>query len=396
MSFDSHVNFAVSLIATAPTPAASGTTFSVTAGEGALFPAVSFNAVVWPAGANPTAANAEVVRVTSKGTGDNWTVTRTQESSSARSIAVGDQICAAITAKMLTDIETAQAADAVALVKVPQSLIPGGRLTLTTGVSVTTTDVTAAGTLYYTPHIHDILPLYDGSAWAGVAFSELSISIPATTSSLYDVFVYNNSGTPTLELLVWSSDTARATALVRQNGHLCKTGALTRLYLGSVRTTGSSGQTEDSLAKRYLWNYFNRKARPMRVLEATDTWSYTTNTLRQANAATTNQLDFVVGVAEDEVEASVSAYFTGGAGTLAAVAIGLDSTSAADAACCIVPGVTNNDGAGVTAELKKIVAEGRHTLVWLEKGNATSTATWQGDNGATGFVQSGIHGRVMG
>jgi hypothetical protein len=72
--------------------------------------------VVWPAGANPSVTNAEIVRVTSKGTGDNWTVTRTQESTSARSIARGDQIALAITAKVITDIETAQAADAAAIV----------------------------------------------------------------------------------------------------------------------------------------------------------------------------------------------------------------------------------------------------------------------------------------
>lgn len=111
-TFDAHKNFSISLIAVAPTPAASGTTFNVTAGEGALFPAVSFNAVVWPAGTNPTAANAEIVRVTNKGTGDNWTATRVTESSNARSIAVGDQIMAAITAKTITDIETATVASA--------------------------------------------------------------------------------------------------------------------------------------------------------------------------------------------------------------------------------------------------------------------------------------------
>jgi hypothetical protein len=106
MSFDAVSNFSYALIATAPTPAASGTTLNVTAGLGAIFPAAPFNVVVWPAGANPLTTNAEVVRVTNKGTGDNWTVTRTQESSSARSIAIGDQIMLAVTAKTLTDLQT--------------------------------------------------------------------------------------------------------------------------------------------------------------------------------------------------------------------------------------------------------------------------------------------------
>ena len=105
MAFDAHKNFAISLVATAPSPAASGVTLIVTAGEGALFPAASFNAVVFPAGQMPTAANAEIVRVTAKAT-DTFTITRTQESTAARTIVIGDQICAAITLKTLSDIET--------------------------------------------------------------------------------------------------------------------------------------------------------------------------------------------------------------------------------------------------------------------------------------------------
>jgi len=106
MSFDAHKNFAYSTVATAPSPASSGTSLVVQAGDGVKFPAASFNATVWPAGANPTTANAEIVRVTAIGT-DTFTITRTQESTSARSIIVGDQVAATITAKTLTDVENA-------------------------------------------------------------------------------------------------------------------------------------------------------------------------------------------------------------------------------------------------------------------------------------------------
>jgi len=104
MAFDAHANFAISAIAVAPTPPSSGTSVTVTAGDGTKFPAAPFNAVVCTAGTNPTSANAEIVRVTAIA-GDVLTITRTQESTSARSIQVGDQIFAAITAKTLTDIE---------------------------------------------------------------------------------------------------------------------------------------------------------------------------------------------------------------------------------------------------------------------------------------------------
>lgn len=101
---DKHTNFAYSTIATAPSPASSGTSLVVASGEGALFPTVPFNCVIWPVGSNPLSTNAEIVRVTNI-SGDTFTIIRSQESSSARSIIVGDQICAAITAKTFTDIE---------------------------------------------------------------------------------------------------------------------------------------------------------------------------------------------------------------------------------------------------------------------------------------------------
>ncbi len=102
---DAHKNFAYSTIATAPSPAASGTSLVVAAGQGTLFPAVPFNATIWPTGTQPTSANAEIVRVTNIST-DTFTITRTQEGTAARTIVVGDQIAAAITAKTLTDIES--------------------------------------------------------------------------------------------------------------------------------------------------------------------------------------------------------------------------------------------------------------------------------------------------
>jgi len=101
---DAHKNFARSTVATAPSPASSGTSLVVASGDGTKFPAVPFNAVIAPAGQEPTAANAEVVRVTAIST-DTFTITRAQESSSARTVLVGDEIIAGITAKTLTDAE---------------------------------------------------------------------------------------------------------------------------------------------------------------------------------------------------------------------------------------------------------------------------------------------------
>ena len=101
---DTHANLATSAVATAPSPATSGTSLVVTAGHGTRFPAVPFNATIWPSGSSPDPSNAEIVRVTARST-DTLTITRAQESTTARTVVVGDLIAATITNKALTDIE---------------------------------------------------------------------------------------------------------------------------------------------------------------------------------------------------------------------------------------------------------------------------------------------------
>jgi len=103
---DAHKNFAYSLVATAPSPADTGTSLVVQAGDGAKFPPPPFNVTVWPVGDQPLTTNAEIVRVTAI-SADTFTITRTQEGTTARAILVGDQIAATITVKTLTDIEQA-------------------------------------------------------------------------------------------------------------------------------------------------------------------------------------------------------------------------------------------------------------------------------------------------
>ena len=94
---DAHANFATSTIATAPSPAVSGVTIVTAVGEGIRFPAPPFNATIGPSGVVLTPANSEIVRVTARST-DTLTITRAQESSTARTVLIGDQIFAGMTA----------------------------------------------------------------------------------------------------------------------------------------------------------------------------------------------------------------------------------------------------------------------------------------------------------
>ncbi len=86
-----------------------------------------------------------------------------------------------------------------------------------------------------------------------------TLTFKAPANKLYDVFGYNSAGVLKLELLAWTNDTTRATALVRTNGVRTKSGDASRRFLGMVRTTSTAGQTEFSAAKRLLVNENNRR-----------------------------------------------------------------------------------------------------------------------------------------
>jgi hypothetical protein len=282
-----------------------------------------------------------------------------------------------------------------------ESLIAGindFRLSLTTGVPVTTTDVTAAGTLYCVPYVGNRIALYDGTNWLLRTSAQFSLGLTLTADKPYDIFCYDNAGTPTLEVLVWTNDTTRATALVYQNGVLVKSGATTRRYLGSLYASGAD-VTENSYAKRYLWNYYHRVELPMRVTESTDSWTYTTAAFRQARATGANRLDFIMGVHEEAVSAEVRAMTSSDTANIGQlVAIGLDSTTTKDPACITNFHVNTANGViegGPSASWCGYPGVGRHILVWLEYSQATGVTTWYGDDGAA-VRRSGIIGRLRG
>lgn len=263
------------------------------------------------------------------------------------------------------------------------------RLTLTSGTPVTTTDVTGATTIYASPYKGNAIGLYDGTNWNVRTSAEFSLALGTLTSGKpYDVFCYDNGGTPTLEFLVWTNDTTRATALTTQNGVLVKTGALTRRYLGTFYTT-STTETQDSSAKRYLWNYYNRVDRAMSVVDATASWAYSSGTVRQANGAATNQLDMVVGYNEDAVSAFVASSAADTATDIwTYTGIGLDGTTPLTG---LIAPVNYTQVASkrmaVVASWSGLVGVGRRKLLWLESSTGAATTWYSGS-------QSGIHGTV--
>lgn len=105
--FDDLTNFPKSTVATAPVPALSGTSLTVRAGDGVIFPSPPFNIVICPQQVSPLTGNAEIARVTSIISGDTLVIVRAQEGTTAKAITSGYQVYAGITQKTIQDIQTA-------------------------------------------------------------------------------------------------------------------------------------------------------------------------------------------------------------------------------------------------------------------------------------------------
>lgn len=269
-----------------------------------------------------------------------------------------------------TDAASVQNANALAMCEF--------RLTVVTGNPVGS--AAAATTLFFSPYKGNRIALFDGTNWNMRSSAEMSIAVPNTTSQMYDVFCWDNAGVPTLELLAWTNDTTRATALTTQNGVLSKTGALTRRYVGSMRTTTVAGQTEDDVLARFVWNYYNRIERLMEVTPAASTWNYTTATIRQANADTLNQLNFIVGFDEQPVKAEWNiAVSNTNTGVVVASGVSLDLTNSFGGSFVGSATVTTAISNGLLMLNSRwigLTGVGRHFLAALEYSTATGTTTW--------------------
>lgn len=265
----------------------------------------------------------------------------------------------------------------------------GFRLTTESGVPVSSADRTAQATVYLAPDPASPTPgaiaLYDGTRWRVYVSAEVSIALSALTSARnYDVFVYDNSGTLTLELsAAWTNDTTRADALTTQNGVYVKSGATTRRYLGTIRTTATT-TTEDSAAKRYVWNLYNRVERHLSAVDSSDSWTYTTDVWREANGGSTegtSRVGYVHGLAGGTMRANILSIVYSTGNPIAAVGVGVDSSSANSA---------QQHGTYITTLGGQMGAQyagqpglGYHTLRWLERSQASGTTTFHGDAGVT-------------
>jgi hypothetical protein len=255
------------------------------------------------------------------------------------------------------------------------TLPPQGRLTLQTATAVMTTTQSAKTTIYYTPYVGNIVPIYDGSNWTATTFTELSVATSDATKSpaaigaskVNDWFVWNDGGTIRVgHGPDWTSDTARSagTALTLVNGIYLNNASITNgpaasrgTYVGTTRSNASSqldwiigGSASGGVAGFLgVWNAYNRVNSSAASIDNGAAYTYSSATVRQARADADNQISVILGLAED---ATIIQY----AGRISLVAsasacvfgIGVNSTTAFVGQGVVVAGASGT-GIGATA-----------------------------------------------
>lgn len=326
----------------------------------------------------------------------------------------------------------------VAIVALAEDLrplvLPQGRLTLTSGVAVTTTDVTGATTIYYTPASGNQIPLWDGGNFVNTPFSELSVALDSTNTDTgyqsantnFDLFAINDSGTIRLGTgpswnsgAVAGSDTARGTGAgstelqlisgiwTNKNSITIRWGSATgntttvaanmATYVGTMRAI-ANGQAEDSKLKRFLYNAYNPAVRQLLRNESTASWTYSSASFHQVNASTANQVTYVAGLAGAPLNLQAVNIALNSTATprLCYAGIGLDSTTVNSANVTgfnRIGDTTLSSPGGPMAFYNGYTQMGYHYAAWLEQGAGVDTQTWFGFSGAS---QSGFFGSLMG
>lgn len=298
----------------------------------------------------------------------------------------------------------------VGIVALSEDLIfispPQGRLTLATGTPVMTTTQSAKTTVFYALYIGNQIPIYDGTAFANTVFSELSQATTDTTkspaavaaSSVYDIFVWNDAGTlRATRGPAWTNDTARGYSLSFVNGIYLNTSSITNgpaasrgTWVGTIRSNASSqidwifgtNGTTTQTSSLYVWNLYNRINVSSSVGDSTTSWTYNSTTWRQIRAQAANQINVVVGSAEDALNTRYCADCSCTSGAFAAIGIGINSTSSPSSA--IASGNAAGAPVPMTVEWGGIPAIGVTSIVPLEATSGGTGGTYYGSGGAGG------------
>lgn len=300
---------------------------------------------------------------------------------------------------------------------------PQGYLNLVgqaSGDVIQTGDVVGAATVYYSPYNGNTLPIWNGSVFRTVTFSELTATLTAAgsaSSSIQDSCVFSNNGVPTLATgPAWT--TAAAGAGNRGSG--AGSAQITRLQgiwvnavsitgynglssftipanqctiVGSLSIDASAGQVSayrsyGTSRKFGVWNFYNRQQIYLKAGDPTGSWSYPTNAIRAANGNGANSVEIFSGLPEESFDlattASVTANLINNQNIAGEVGIGYNSTTAFSGKVGLVS-LTNSSGGQINGLVFPLNARylappsiGRNNITALENGLGATVSIWLG------------------
>lgn len=294
----------------------------------------------------------------------------------------------------------------------PATPPPQGYLTLSSDSSnpILTVDAISSTSVYYTPYVGNLVPVYNGASFITTAFTQLVLTLSASQaiSTLYDVFVFSNAGVLTLVTgPAWSVSTAGSgsrgtgastTQIQRLNGlwvnQVQITGrngataytipANTATYVGSLFMDTVAGQitchrSYGQSRKWGVWNAYNRVPTTLLAGDSTSSWAYaSTTTIRPSNNNVANSLTLFSGLAEEEY--SLEFHQNAGAnitGTVPNTLIGFNSVTTGSG---VAGGIVLNFGAAqnLIAEHDPAPSLGIQVVTQLEAGATSGTVTFNG------------------
>jgi len=130
-----------------------------------------------------------------------------------------------------------------------------GRLTLESGVPISSADQANKSTLYLTPSGGNLLGLFDtvSQTWSNYPFTELSIAVPASTRQLFDVFARQIGNVCSLELGGYKTITASNSPTAGTN-KVINVASTADVVVGDVISIVSVGGAEEALVTALVTN----------------------------------------------------------------------------------------------------------------------------------------------
>ena len=294
--------------------------------------------------------------------------------------------------------------------------LPGGRLTLTTGVPLIGSDVTGSTVVYYTPFNNASFPLFNGSAWTNPQLSgdlSLSLTSAAAANDIVDVFGTFSGSTPVVGFgPVWATNTpgscargtgAGTTQISRvNNGIWTNANTITLInggttyasipagqatYLGSLAIDSVAGQTSCYVSygqsrKWGVWNAYNRLNIALQAGDGTSSWGYGTAAWRNSNGNSANSLLTFTGLPIEFLALNFVQAVTGNAGGgvvhLNGIGINSSSSPSGKAGYNIASGAQATSGGDLVAKFNAPPSLGLNQIFALENALGGISGPYQG------------------